>query len=48
MIKTTLATEVFIIANTNAIKLNDITNPPNNAGNPELLIILIVFFFVSK
>ena len=42
--KTTLATEVFIIPNTKAMKLNDITNPPNNPGSPESLIILGTFF----
>ena len=44
MIKTTFATEVFIIANTKAIKLNDITKPPNNAGRPDFIIILAESF----
>ena len=44
MIKTTLATEVLIIANTKAIKLNDITKPPRNPGSPAFRTILIAFF----
>ena len=44
MIKTTFATEVFIIANTKAIKLNDITNPPNNPAKPAFLIVLKASF----
>ena len=42
--KTTLATEVFIIANTKAIKLKDITKPPNKAGSPDFLTILTESF----
>ena len=38
MIKTTFATEVFIIANTKAIKLKDITKPPNNPDRPAFFI----------
>ena len=44
IIKTTLATDVFIIANTKAMKLKDITKPPNNAESPDFLIILIESF----
>ena len=44
IIKTTFATEVLVIATTKAMKLNDITNPPNTAGKPAFLIIFIVFF----
>ena len=44
IIKTTLATVVFVIATTNAIKLSDITNPPNTAGKPASFKIFIVFF----
>ena len=48
IIKTTFATDVFIIANTNDIKLKDIIKPPSNPGRPELLIILKVFFLYIK
>ena len=44
MIKTTFATEVFIIANTKAIKLNDITKPPNNPAKPAFFIVLKASF----
>ena len=44
MIKTTFATEVFIIANTKAMKLNDITKPPNNPAKPAFFIVLKVSF----
>ena len=44
MIKTTLATEVFIIAKTKAIKLKDIAKPPNIADVPEVLKTVITFF----
>ena len=44
IINTTLATVVVVIAKTYATKLNDKKKPPNIAGNPESLIILIVFF----
>ena len=40
IIKTTLATDVFNIAKTNAIKLKDITKPPSNPGSPAFLITL--------
>ena len=40
MIKTTFATELFIIANTKAIKLNDITKPPNSPAKPAFFIVL--------
>ena len=39
MIKTTFATEVFIIANTKAIKLNDITKPPSKPARPAFFIV---------
>ncbi len=44
MVKTTFATEVFIIANTKAMKLNDITKPPNNPAKPAFFIVLKVSF----
>ena len=44
MIKTTFATEVFIIANTKAIKLNDITKPPNKPAKPAFFIVLKASF----
>ena len=44
MIKTTFATEVFIIANTKAIKLNYITKPPNNPAKPAFFIVLKASF----
>ena len=44
IIKTTFATVVLVIAKTNAMKLNDITNPPATAGKPASLKIFIVFF----
>ena len=42
--KTTLATEVLIIAKTKAIKLKDITKPPNKAGSPDFFIVLTASF----
>ena len=42
--KTTLATVVLLMETTKAIKLKDITNPPNKAGKPASFKILIVFF----
>ncbi len=44
MIKTTFATEVFIIANTKAMKLNDITKPPDNPAKPAFLIVFKASF----
>ena len=44
IIKTTFATEVLVIATTKAMKLNDITNPPNNPAKPASFKTLIVFF----
>ena len=38
------ATSVLVIETTKAIKLSDITNPPNSAGTPASFKILIVFF----
>ena len=44
MIKTTFATEVFSIAKTKAMKLNDITKPPNNPAKPAFFMVLKAFF----
>ena len=43
MIKTTFATDVFNIANTKAMKLNDITKPPNKPAKPAVFIVLKAF-----
>ena len=44
MIKTTFATDVFIIANTKAMKLKDITNPPSNPAKPAFFTVLKASF----
>ena len=44
MIKTTFATDVFNIANTKAMKLNDITKPPNKPAKPAVFIVLKASF----
>ena len=39
---------MFVIATTKAIKLNDITNPPNTAGKPAFLKILREYYIAFK
>tara|TARA_A100001011_G_scaffold177964_1_gene186722 strand:+ start:397 stop:708 length:312 start_codon:yes stop_codon:yes gene_type:complete len=48
MIKTTFATDVFIIANTKAMKLKDITKPPSNPARPAFFTVLKASFLYIK